>query len=489
MKKYINETYDSYKFIILVIILILSLCALFYYKTLSDKKSNDLILGTDLFGNYSEYSKKYILEDCQNGWGKEYKLKYPNDKRTLEEICMNNAYLSNPKLLCGICGDTDNNPLFTVSSPSDPNKKYFGCARNSDNSISINWGDQGTPINKLLSDRLTCDVFNVNAKSGMYIYIATDDTCSILLNDKVVANHNGINIGEYFIDNVNVGDTLSIKCKSAEGTCGLCFCYIWNKQIYILENNGYQNCANTIYYTTEGLLKWDNIWKDTSVGLLPWMKNWMRSNDGSNSTLNVTTYVGSNKESAYMNNDCVIIGSITFRRDQDHSLISQTLLQNSIFLLSSMGINSGNKTLLFDTNYKKNIDNRYFEYRVENVNDGDNFVLAGLYKDENKNISTLNYSLCYIWCGRIFVLPRGDNFDNITGKITLKDIYSNTDTTYSLVNKEADDQNILYFQKKLLNPTKTDILPAYIFSVNNSSITDENKSSAKGILAQLKITK
>jgi len=484
MTIYIKKSYSSYKFVILVILIILILCALLYYKILYDKNNKVL---NDSFSNYSDYSKKYIIGDCKSGWVKDYKLKYPNDIQTPDEICMSNAYVSNPKLLCGICGSNENNPLFTISSPNNPDKRYFGCSRNTNNSLSINWGDQGTPINKLLSDRLTCNTFNVNVDSSMYIYIASNDKCSILLNDNVVANHSGIDLGEYLIEDVKYGDELSIECTSEQGPSGLCFSYIWNKQIFILENNGYQNCANTIYYTSEGRIKWDDMWKNRSNGLLPWMKNWIKGDDMPKSSLNISTYIGSTKQDSFMNNDCVIFGSITFNKNQNHKYISDRYEKCSVFLLTYMNSKAGNTNLLYETNYKKNIDNYYYEYKLKNVNEGDNFVLVGFYKDEKNVMSILNYSICYIWCGRIFVTQQNNELDSIVEKISLKNVYDNADTAYDLVEKDIKNNDILYFQKKLLNPVLSDIPPSYIFSVNNGVISDNSKIEAKNTLDQLKV--
>jgi hypothetical protein len=495
----IKKSEGSYKLIILIVILIIIVGGLIYYKTFSNNKT-----AKDSFVNYSEYSKKYILQDCMDGWGKEYVTNNSGDTRSLHDICMNNTYLSDPKLLCGICG-TDNNPLFSMTSSSDPNKKYYGCAPNSQNSISINWGDSGTAINKLLSDRMTCDTFNNGAKSGMYIYVCSDSTCNILLNGSVVHTHKGINIGEYFIDNVSYSDTLTLVCKgqsiienfeqgfgqnliknivdksssnsskniekNSEQHTGLCFSYIWNKQIFILENNGYQNCANTIYYTTEGKIKWDNIWTKQSVGLLPWMKNWIRSTDGSNSTVSINTFVGSTKNVELMNNDCVIFGSVTYAGD--NSFISQTQV-TSASGLESRTVNSGNKELFSNSNYKKKLENKYYEYKIDNVIEGDSFVLNGIYRNSDNfadnNANKLNYTTCYLWCGRIFCFPRGDNFDKIVNIISLKSTwYGFVDTEYNLIDRDPNDKNILFFQKKLLTPTDN-YGYKLIFTINNTPI-------------------
>jgi len=441
----IQKSVGSYKFIILVIIIIIILFTLIYYKVLDNKNNSDSFI------DYSEYSKKYILEDCVNGYGKEYKEKNSNDTRTVQDICMNNAYLSDPKLLCGICG-TDGNPLFSMESKIISGKRYYGCKQNTDNAISLNWGDEGTPINKYLSDRLTCDALNNNALSGMYIYIACDGVCNILVNNKVVQTHNGINLGSYYIDNLGYGDKLSIECKqsgvsSAQTSnlqCGLCISYIWNKQIYILENNGYQNCANTIYYTLEGSLKWDNIWEKKSVGLLPWMKNWIRGRDGLNATLSIETFIGSTKNSGLMNNDCVIFGSATY--DGDNSYISQDSPSSYSFLFNN-GLNSGSKILYVNSNYKKKLENKYYEYKIQNVIEGDIFSIGGAYYDMQQ-LKYLDYTTSYIWCGKIFSTPQDDNFNKITEQISLKYLINNTDAKYNLINRNVQNNNFLYYEKK-----------------------------------------
>ena len=495
----IKKSEGSYKLIILIIILVIIVGGLIYYKN-----------GKDYFTNYSDYSKKYILQNCINGWGKEYKKNNPNDTRSIDNICMSNAYLSDPKLLCGICG-TEDNPLFSMTSTTDPNKKYYGCGANTNNSISLNWGEQGTVINKLLSDRMTCDTFNINVTSGMYIYVCADRSCDILLNDKIIQTHNGINVGEYFIDNVSYGDKLTLVCKSfnknlfesfetneenllqtignsssqtignsssqtidqtVKQNTGLCFSYIWNKQIFILENNGYQNCANTIYYTTQGKIKWDNIWSKRSFGLLPWMKNWIRTFDGSNAILSVDTFVGSSKNVELMNNDCVIFGSLT--HGNSSSYISQDRPE-SIAMLWHNSSNKGSEVLLFDSNYKKNLENKYYEYKIENLKEGDIFLSAGIASLSKDVIKPLDLTISYIWCGRIFSTPQDDNFNRITEPISLQYLSGkvlNNDGNFksTLISRNKTNNQFLYYTKLKLRPEDT-ALPYYYFTINNINLT------------------
>ena len=128
----IQKSAGSYKFIILVVIIIIILFALIYYKVFEDTKNSG-----DSFVDYSEYSKKYILADCVDGYGKEYKENNSSDTRSVEDICMSNAYLTDPKLLCGICG-TENSPLYSMESSVINGKRYYGCKKNTDNAISLN---------------------------------------------------------------------------------------------------------------------------------------------------------------------------------------------------------------------------------------------------------------------------------------------------------------------------------------------------------------
>lgn len=477
----IKKSVGSYKFIILVIIIIIILIALIYYKILDNKNHEDSFI------DYSKYSKKYILEDCVNGYGKEYKENNANDTRTVEDICMSNAYLSDPKLLCGICG-TENNPLFSMESKINIGKRYYGCKKDTNNAISLNWGDQGTPINKYLSDRLTCDALNNSARSGMYIYIASDGMCNILVNDKVVQTHNSINLGGYYIDNLGYGDKLSIQCKQtgqsnesssqiSNPKCGLCISYIWNKQIYILENNGYQNCANTIYYTLDGSVKWDNIWEKKSIGLLPWMKNWIRGRDGLNATLSIETFIGSTKNDGLMNNDCVIFGSATYAGD--NSYVSQDN-PTSYSLLFNNGLNSGSKMLYVNSNYKKKLENKYYEFKIKNVVDGDIFALTGIYNanpNDWKDIKILDFTISYLWCGKIYCTPQDDNFNKITEQIILKTTSTNTDIKYNLINRDAKNNNFLYYVNMKLNPISMDGGLIY-YTINNSSINDAKRTES-----------
>lgn len=474
----IRKSVGSYKFIILVVIIIIILFALIYYKILDNKNNSDSFI------DYSEYSKKYILEDCVNGYGKEYKANNSNDTRTVEDICKSNAYLSDPKLLCGICG-TENSPLFSMESKMIRGKRYYGCKKDTDNAISLNWGDQGTAINKYLSDRLTCDALNNSSRSGIYIYIASDGECNILVNDKIVQTHNSINLAEYYIDNLGYGDKLSIQCKqvnessaqTSKPQCGLCISYIWNKQIYILENNGYQNCANTIYYTSEGSVKWDNIWEKKSAGLLPWMKNWIRGRDGLNATLSIETFIGSTKNSGLMNNDCVIFGSATY--DGDNSFVSEDY-PRSWSLLFNHGYNTNSKILYVNTNYKKKFENKYYEFKIKDVTEGDVFLLGGIYNDSINNdinkTKMLDFTVSYIWCGKIFSIPQDDNFNKITEKISLISI-DGSDIKYNLINRDMKNNNFLYYEKTKLNPSNINNQIMY-FTVNNIKISDSKRTDS-----------
>jgi len=461
----IKKSKGSYKLIILIVILIIIVVGLIYYKTLSNDKT-----GKDSFTNYSDYSKKYILEDCMDGWGKEYVKKNPSDTRSINDICMSNAYLSDPKLLCGICG-TNDSPIFSMTSTLNSNKKYYGCSANTDNSISLNWGDQGTVINKLLSDRMTCDTFSINAKGGMYIYMAGDDVCTISLNDKVVYTYNwGQNVVEYYIENVGYGDKLSFSCKNTGGPGGLCFSYIWNKQLFILENNGYQNCANTIYYTTEGKNKWDNLWSNIIPGLLPWMKNWITCADGNNTNISITTYVGSTKNVELMNNDCVIFGSLTHK--DNSSYISQDS-PDAYAVVWSNSSNKSSKILLFDSNYKKNFENKYYEYKIDNVMEGDIFFVGGNSKLSKENqVNSLDITVSYIWCGRIFSTPRDDNFNKITEQIYLQSLINKTSTDngdfkYELISRLIENNNFPYYTKMKLRTEDNINSNIYYFTINN----------------------
>ncbi len=459
----IKKSIESYKFIILIIIIVIILLALIYYKVFKDTQNIE-----DSFVDYSKYSKSIILDDCKNGYGKEYKENNPSNTQEVNDFCMSNAYLTDPKLLCGICG-TEDNPLFSMESTSYRGRKYYGCRKDSLNAISLNWGDQGTQINKLLSDRLTCDTLNQNAISGMYIYLACDGESTILVNDKVVQNHTGINLGGYYIDNLEYGDKLVIQCKQSGQSflskCGICISYIWNKQIYILDNNGYQNCANTMYYRSDGFTKWDNIWAQNSIGLLPWMKNWIRGMDGTNSIVSIETYIGSTKNTGLMNNDCVIFGSATY--DGDNSYISQDASTLSASIL--LNYVQPSKLLYINTNYKKKFTNKYYEYKIKNVMEGNIFGLGGTYNN-GSNTKILDFTTSYIWCGKIFSTPQDNNFNKITEQIILKSAYTNNIVEYNLINRNMSDNKFLYYEKQKINPKNSNESIMY-YTINNKIAT------------------
>jgi hypothetical protein len=289
--------YNKKLFILIIIIIILT--TIFYIFNYKIKEE---------YANYSDYSKKYILDDCKEGWAKDYIQANPSTTFNSNDLCLSNAYVKESKYLCGICGSSNDSPLYAINSPLKNNTIYYGCGINTSNSIQLNWGQNGTqalPSN--VSDIKTCNSqnvdispFNVNTlKSDLYLYVVCDDTSTIYLNDVKIKECPGWNtLHTIYIPNVYAYDKLKIVGLNTGGPGGLCLSYRWNNKLYILDNNGFENSANVMKYTVDNLRSFDKLWNPycTALNKLPpWMQNWIRFDDGNGKTITFETFVGNSK--------------------------------------------------------------------------------------------------------------------------------------------------------------------------------------------------
>ena len=146
--------YNKTLFILIIIILIITIIYFLYNNYKLRIKEN--------YENYSDYSKKYILDDCIQGWGKDYKQKNPSITQSVNDLCLLNAYVKESRYLCGICGTSDNSPLYAVNSPLNNNTLYYGCKKDTTNLIQLNWNQGGNILPANISDMRTCNTQNIN---------------------------------------------------------------------------------------------------------------------------------------------------------------------------------------------------------------------------------------------------------------------------------------------------------------------------------------
>lgn len=349
----------------------------------------------------SQYSKEYILKDCSNGFAKSFGLP-PND-------CVTNAWITNPKLLSGICGDSDTNPLYAFNQSDKKLPRLYGCADNAPNSIGLSWKRYENKIvpavPPLLGSKQTSNLNNINATSGMYIYACCDDDFTISLNGNVIITHSGWNdLGVYYVANIKYGDKIVLSGINSCGPGGISISYIWNKELYILDNNGFENSANIINYTTSGNFGWSKIWSDGKYvnKLLPWMKNWiwLKYVDCSGiekSYGSVSFKVGDTKNQGSLNNDLNVFLGV------DDT--AKVLLNNSLV-------------------YEKNraptvVDN----FVIPNVN-VDDVLTINCISDGGQNGQS-GIGITFLWGGQIYTLPSTlSNFNSVVNILN----YTSTNT-------------------------------------------------------------
>jgi len=284
--------------IILISIIVISIIYNnFYNKTILESFYN--IDEVDNNPDMSVYSKGYILNDCINNYARIYKFDNP------EEVCLNNAYVKNPNLLCGICGNNDY-PLkkFETNDPDIP--LLYGCPKNTINNLELTWNSRGLQngvnVDNNTAYYLTCNKSsNTNIISNLYLYVWCDDDVDITLNDKSIRQRGWTTIGEYFFENVKSGDLLTLNGINTGGPGGIAMSYIWNKQLYIMNNNGFENCANVMYYSADSQYSWNSTtWNNSLFQMPPWMRNQISM---SKSTITVKINVGEIVNTDTLSND------------------------------------------------------------------------------------------------------------------------------------------------------------------------------------------
>jgi hypothetical protein len=325
----------------------------------------------------------------------------------------------NGKYDCYLWGNKDVEPIFGGTS-------NFGCHKKVKQTIN---NSSAYPVNNFLSDVQTCNRTNTNSVSNMYIYICTDDFCNIKINNTNI-NQSGWNTqGSYLIENVNFGDVLTVTSTNVCGPGGLCLSYIWNKQLYILDNNGFENCAHIISYQLGGLDNvqgWSNVWSSGHYvsNLLPWMKNWIKiketaqcvNSPSNNTTITFTCKIGHTQKSGLLNNDLAVF----------------------------LGIDDIGTVLLNNKNvYNKNEPwNQAVYFTVPNVNENDVLTINCTNGGGPGGIG-----LTYLWCGRLFSFSSTlNNFNSVINLIK----YTSTNC-YGLSYDPSPINNNLPFVTQWLN--------------------------------------
>ena len=293
----ISNNYFKKKNIFLIILLLLLLLLLIYFIYFYKKKT------IESFFN----AKRYILENCNNNWAINFN-KSSSD-------CKKATWVTDPKYLCAIC---DNNRNKNLSMLKAGDKTYFGCdSVNASNSYGLQWQKDKslgtyTKLGNFVTDLLTCNTFNVNVTSGMYVFLCCDDYASFTINGQTTYKNEGWNfMGMYYIDNVKFGDTVNLSFQNVCLPGGFNISYIWNKQLFIMDQNGYENVANIINYTVTGNTGWDNEWQTGIIYndiLPPWMYNWMsipycNSCSGCTTTSTMSFKIGDTKNKGSLNGD------------------------------------------------------------------------------------------------------------------------------------------------------------------------------------------
>jgi len=329
-------------------ILIILICIfLFYIINLAINKKE----------SFTSFSPDKILENCKDNFGKDYK----------NQDCNKSAFVSEPGYLCGICGDDSKNPVTMIRNSKEDKLNYYGCGGTKiyNNGLSWNTNKETITLNKLLAEKITCNNTNKESISNMYLYVCADDLCTKITIDgnsnRVTPVNRGSwkNMNSYFIENIKYGTEVEILVENTGGNGGFCISYIWNKQLYILDNNGFQNTANIINYTSKNNVGWDLYWYNTNqiTNLFPWMHNWIKIDNPSNFPKygSIKFKIGDTQKNGFMTNDITVFLGI----DDNGSVL---LNGNPIYNKSKQ---EWNKSIFFNIPNVK--DNAKLEFKCINT--------------------------------------------------------------------------------------------------------------------------
>lgn len=264
------------------------------------------------FRGNSIYSANYILDNCQHNWAK--------NNNTTREACQNEAWITNPRYLCGICGN-NNIPLISILPDKGSNNPiYYGCNKGQMNNVELNWNNSNlatlTSNDPFLSDVLTCNKLNKGSSADMYLFIQSTSAPTIKISNNLQpttkTQHNYYSYS-YYYQNVPYETLFEISVSGTGQGFGIS--YLWNKQLYILDHNGFQNCANIIKYNLNAKHLWGNTNNGyPNQGMLPWMNDWLIMDMNVTnpvSTLTIHFKIGYTQKVGTMNNDLTAWVGIT----------------------------------------------------------------------------------------------------------------------------------------------------------------------------------
>lgn len=231
--------------------------------------------------------------------------------------------------------------------------------------------------------------------NNMYLFICCDDNATIELKGKFnnkTFNQSGYNtLGSYFLENIVENDEITINVSNNNGSSGVCVSYIWDKQLYILDQNGFNNNANIIKYTITGNNNWSNSIASNIDHILPWMKNWITMNNSMTLSFNV----GNNQNGGALSNDMIVFLGI------DN--------QGTVKL-------NGNQVYSKDQPW-----NEIVNFTIPNVNNGDNLIIDCVNIGGPGGIS-----LTYLWQGYVYAFP--STMEGLNSTINIIQ-YNSTNTT------------------------------------------------------------
>ena len=462
------------KYILLFIIFFIILIIIIYYL----KKKN-----IESFVN----SKRYILKDCEANWANIYN-RDPND-------CIKNAWVANPELLCGICDPITGNQLYSFQSENG--NMLYGCSPSSPNLYGLSWNatysnNQMNTLNNYLSNILSCNTYNENATSDLYMYVCSNNPTSINVNGQVAnvspANNWELMIGSLFTS-IPFNANVSISTTNTCGQAGFCVCYFWNGQLYILDNNGYETSINVIKYIVNGSAGFSNststeIWYGNWIGL-PWMSNWMilpdcESCSGCSNTLTITFNVGDTQNLNQLKNDLTIVYS----------------LPNSSGGLSVNGSSTNGSSDIASTG--ATVINGTFIYvnTIQEVATGATLELSGQCSipQGNSTFNTCPLMMFYVYCGLFYTISSSiQGFNNCVNLIqyTPSNIIGTQDMTEYQTNPpflplwlmSCSEENCTFNITTILStPLDTVSLPSVpnspiICGANNFCVNNENNNT------------
>lgn len=368
-----------YLYLVIAILIIIILFIFNYY----------LNHNIESFKANTVYSKNYILDNCEHSWAK-----INNSTRS---ACNNEAWVSKPRYLCGICGN-DNIPLISLP-PAKGSKDpiLYGCNTGQKNSLGLNWNNSSSTTlsncDGFLSDLLTCNKMNKQSTADMYLFIQSTSTPNINVKGLTGQSINVSFLGEsyyycYYYQNVTYNTLFNITVSGMSQGFGIS--YMWNKQLFILDNNGYKNCANIIKYDLNAKHLWGNTKNGyPDSGMLPWMKNWLIMDmniENPNSNLTIQFNIGHTKEVGTMNNDLVAwVGVCNFGE----------VLANGVNQYGDLNNLWGNSVI---------------ELTVPNISNNNTISI----NTQSAGFLDTFLSLTYVWHGIVFSFPSSLNgFNNV----------------------------------------------------------------------------